>query len=66
MIARPEARGNALSYPSIMKYPCTFLNTKFNFAGGKLCDKTERKKRGEFENVDMIVCLTEGRQFAGK
>lgn len=50
---------------SILKHPCTFLNTKFNFAGGELCDKTERKKK-EFGNVDMIVYLTEGRQFAGK
>lgn len=60
----PQARGNTLSLLSILEHPFTFLNTKFNFAGGKLCYKTEKKK--EFENVDMIVYLTEGRQFAGK
>jgi hypothetical protein len=51
-----------------MEHSFIFLNTKFNFAGGKLCYKTEKKKAGggQFENVDMIVYLTEGRQFAAK
>lgn len=47
-----------------MEHSFIFFNIKFNFAGGKLCYKTAKKKKSE--NVDMIVYLVEGRQFAAK
>lgn len=49
-----------------MEHSFIFLNIKFNFVGGKMCYKTAKKKKIESENVDMIVYLAEGRQFAVK
>lgn len=49
-----------------MEHSFIFLNNKSNFAGAKLCYKTAKKKKKKFKNVDMIVYLAEGRQFAAK
>lgn len=50
-----------------MEHSLIFFNIKFNFARGELCYKTAKKKRVQkLENVDMIVYLAEGRQFAVK
>lgn len=48
-----------------MEHSFIFFNIKFNFAGSELCYKTAKKKK-KSENVDMIVYLAEGRQFAAK
>ena len=48
-----------------MEHSFIFLNIKSNFAGAKLCYKTAKKKK-KSKNVDMIVYLAEGRQFAAK
>ena len=61
----PEPHGHTLSLIWFMEHSFIFLNIKSNFAGAKLCYKTAKKKK-KSKNVDMIVYLAEGRQFAAK
>lgn len=56
-----ELYSDILLFIQFMEYLFIFLNIKFNFVGGKMCYKIVKKKKIEFENVDMIVYLVEGR-----